>query len=417
MSARTLVVALATLLANPAQAACTLIQGGQVYVPGGRPIAADVRIVDNTIDAISKGLPTEHAGAACEVVDASGKRVAAGFIEVGSQLGLVEVSLEDATRDADAGIDHPVRAALRVSDAYNPRSSLIPIQRIGGVTGALVVPGGGRVSGQSAHVSLAGATQAEAVQDESVAIHANIGGSSRAQGLRELRAILRDARTYRVSKPSYDRGQSRELSADGADLEALWPVLDLKIPLVVGANRAADIEALLRLASEERIELVITGAAEGHLLAAQLAEAEVAVVVDPYVYGPGGFGQIHGRPDNPQILAEAGVDVIIATNSSHNARLLGQAAGNAVRGGMSAAAALDAITAAPARVFGLEGRGEIRKGNKADLVVWSGDPLEVTSWPEAVWINGRAIAMESRQTRLRDAYSELPGSPRTPLSP
>lgn len=403
-------------LATPAEAACTLIQGGQIRA-GARPVASDVKIVDERIEAVGSDLSAEHQGQACEVIDASGKQVTAGFIEVHSQLGLVEVGLEDGTRDADAGIDHPVRAALRVADAYNPRSSLIPIQRIDGVTGALIVPTGGRVAGQSAFVVLSGATQAETVVDPSVAMHAGIGGSSRAQGLRELRAVLRDARDFRSLEPSWERGQSREFRADGADLEALWPVLDKQIPLVVHADRASDIEAAIRLASEEDVRLVIHGAAEGHLVAQELARAEIPVIVDPYVYGPGSFGQIHARADNPQLLSEAGVQVILATSSSHNARLLGQAAGNAVRGGMSYGDALDAISAAPARVFGLEGRGELKAGNFADVVLWTGDPFELTTWAEAVWINGRSIPMESRQTHLRDAYRELPGSPRKPLSP
>lgn len=402
------------LWATPAHAGCTVIRGGTVHLPDGAQ-ALDVRLVDERIDAVAKGLPKAHQGATCEVVDASGKQVTAGFIEVNSQLGLVEVDLESGTRDADAETDDPIRAALQVADAYNPRSSLIPIQRIDGVTGALVLPSGGRISGQAAHVSLAGASQSEAVQDRSVAVVANLGGASRAQALRELRTALRDARDFKRLKASWERGQVRPLAADGADLEALWPVIDGTVPLVVGADRAADIEALIRLADEEGIRLVIQGAAEGHLLADALADAGIAVIVDAFVYGPGGFTQIHGRADNARLLDEAGVEVILTTNSTHNARNLGQMAGNAVRGGLDPASALAGITATPARVFGLEGRGVIAPGAAADVVVWTGDPLEVRSWPTAVFINGRTIALESRQTHLRDAYRELPGSPREAL--
>jgi len=148
-----------------------------------------------------------------------------------------------------------------------------------------------------------------------------------------------------------------------------------------------------------------------------LADAGVAVVIDPLVYGPGSFNQIHGRADNGALLVAAGVDVIIATGSSHNARNLGQYAGNAVRGGMKPADALAAITSAPAKVYGLEDRGVLEVGARADVVIWSGqDPLELSSLPVAVFIDGRPIALESRQTLLRDAYSQLPGTPTPPLS-
>ncbi len=396
-------------LSGTAHAACTVVEGASVHLPDGSVAVQNVAFDGARITSVGT------ADTGCEVVAGTDLHLTAGFIEVGSQIGLVEVSLEAGTRDADAGGDEPIRAALRVSDAYNPRSSLIPIQRIGGVTSALTVPAGGRISGQAAHVALAGATQAEAVQDDSVAMWADLGGSSRAQSLREIRNALNDAKDFRSLKANYERNATRPLVASGPDLEALWPVLAGQIPLVVGADRAADIEALLRLQKEFGIRLVIRGAAEGWLLAEQLADAQVAVIVDPYVYGPGGFGQISARADNAALLAEAGVAVVLTTESSHNARNLGQMAGNAVRGGMSEGDALNAITQVPAQVFGLQGRGTVSENAVADLVLWSGDPLELSSHPVRVWIGGRDIALESRQTHLRDTYKTLPGTPRAIL--
>src|SRR5690606_20947989 len=122
----------------------------------------------------------------------------------------------------------------------------------------------------------------------------------------------------------------------------------------VGADRASDLEALIRLAGELRIRLVIRGAAEGWLVAEQLVAAKVPVIVDPYVAGPVSFDAVHGRPDNAALLVEAGVEVVIAASPSHNAPTLTQVAGNAVRAGMPWAAALNAITRAPAQVFGVD---------------------------------------------------------------
>jgi len=385
---------------------CTVITGASVLLSSG-PAEVAVRFEDERIAAVAATVETDG----CTVVDGTGQTLTAGFIETATQLGLVEIGLEPATQDAEAGGDG-IRAAMRVADAYNPRSTLIPIQRIEGVTGAITSPSGGMVSGQGAFVSLAGGSQADTVRQPSVSMHAGVGGASRAQGLLELRELLDDARAYRANRAAYERNQWRSVipGASRLDLEALGPVVDGDLPLVVGANRASVLESLLQLKSDLGIQLVIRGAAEGWLLADALAEAEVAVIVDPMVYGPGSFGEIHARADGPALLAEAGVPVIFTTNSSHNARNLKQVAGNAVRGGFDHDGAIRAITEVPASVFGLEGRGVIEAGAFADLVLWAGDPLEIGTRVEHVWINGRDIALESRQTQLRDAYRVLPGA-------
>jgi len=385
---------------------CTVITGASVLLSSG-PADLSVRIDDARITAVGENVASEG----CAVVDGTGKQLTAGFIESVSQLGLVEIDLEPATQDANAGGDS-IRAAMVVADAYNPRSTLIPIQRIEGVTGAITSPAGGMVSGQGGFVSLAGGSQSETVRQRSVNMIAGVGGESRAQGLLQLRELLDDARAYRQNRTAYDRNQWRSVypGASRMDLEALGPVLDGDLPLVIGANRASMLEALIQLQSDLGIRLVIHGAAEGWLLADALAQAEIAVIVDPLVYGPGSFGEIHARADGPSLLAAAGVPVIFTTNSSHNARNLKQVAGNAVRGGFDHDGAIRAITQVPAEVFGLEGRGVIEAGAYADLVLWSGDPLEISTRVEQVWINGRDIALESRQTKLRDAYRALPGS-------
>lgn len=405
-----LVFALSALtVTTSAHAGCSAIVNATVHAPDGPVTSATVVWDEGVITSVSAD---SSAAKGCEVVDAQGAPLTAGFIEVDTQLGVVEVGLEGETRDGDAGSES-IRSGFQVTDAYNPRSSLIPIQRIGGVTRALVVPAGGRISGQAGHVRLSGASQMKAVVDAGVAMWANLDGSSSAQALRELRQALQDARDWPRLKAAYDRGQVRPLAASANDLEALGAVIRGDIPLVIKADRASDIEAILRFADEQKIRVVIDGGAEAWLVAEALAEASVAVIVDPMVYGSGSFDQLHGRADNPALLDEAGVTVILSTHSTHNARNLGQYAGNAVRGGMSHEAALKAITEAPANVFGLNDVGIVAPGAAADLVLWSGDPLEVRSWPEGVWIDGDSIELVSRQTELRDAYLDLPGTPKS----
>jgi hypothetical protein len=339
----------------------------------------------------------------------------AGLIESRSNLGLVEIGIEERTRDHTWEGGPENRAAVVVADAYNPRSTLIPVARLGGLTTALVLPRGGLISGLGAVVDLSGGSQQEAVVKRAVALYANLRhGGSRAAGLQMLRQSLDDARFLARNSSAYAEGRTRDLSADPAALTAVNEVVRKRIPLVVGADRAADIEALLRLAGEQDIRLVIAGAAEGWLLAEELAKAAVPVILDPTVYGPGSFDQVAARPENAALLHEAGVKVIIATGSSHFARNLRQKAGNAVRAGLDHHAALQSITSTPAEVFGLTGRGRIEAGAIANLVSWSGDPLELSSQPLEILIRGRVMPLESRQTELFRRYRRPPGTPVPP---
>jgi imidazolonepropionase-like amidohydrolase len=185
-------------------------------------------------------------------------------------------------------------------------------------------------------------------------------------------------------------------------------VVSGELPLVVHADRASDIEAVLRLTREQKIRTILVGAAEGWLLADALADAKVGVVIDPFVYGAGSVDQLHGRADNAALLRAAGVQVAISGGDTHNARTLRFAAGNAVRGGMSHADAIAAITRVPAELFGVSDRGVLRDGARADLAAWSGDPLEPSSRLLLLVIDGEVQPLRSRQTELVEAWREVP---------
>jgi imidazolonepropionase-like amidohydrolase len=152
---------------------------------------------------------------------------------------------------------------------------------------------------------------------------------------------------------------------------------------------------------------VIAGATEGWRVARELAQAGVPVLLDPLQNLPGSFDTIGARLDNAALLHRAGVRIAFTQSEagSHNARTIRQAAGNAVAHGLPWDAALAALTANPAEIFGIAAeRGRIAVGQVADIVLWSGDPLEVTTVAEDVIIAGRAIEMRSRQTELRERY-------------
>ncbi len=405
---------------------CTVIVGARVELPSGPSDDAVIVVVGDEIAAagqavnglelnLSEPRSAQFKGQNCAVEDQQSRVITAGLIEVGSSIGLVEIGLEERTRDHNWEGGPANRAALVVADAYNPRSSLVPVARLGGITSALIVPRGGLISGQGALVDLVGGSQEESVVERSVALYANMSaGSSRAANLHLIRQALEDARFLSRNGSAHDQGRSRELSASPLALAAIGRVLRNRVPLVIHADRAADIEAAVRLADEQNIRLVVHGGAEAWLLARELARAKIAVIVDPMVYGPGSFDQLEARSDNAALLHAAGVKVIISTGSSHFARNLRHKAGNAVRGGLEHRAALDAITSTPAEVFGLAGRGRIEAGGIANLVSWSGDPLELSSVPLQVLIRGKEAILRSRQSDLRERYRDLPGSPITP---
>jgi imidazolonepropionase-like amidohydrolase len=404
-----------------AVAACTVVTGAKLHLESG-VVDGSVVIVDDRIAGVGAKIDgltgSTYRGATCAAVDGAGKELTAGLIAAPTNLGLVEIDLEDATRDDDAKTDQDqIRAALYAADAYDPLSVLIPVQRMGGITTALTAPSGGFVSGQAAVVRLDGQTQAQAVVERDAALILNLPTASFAEGLQQVRELVADVRTYASKPASYDAGRPFYPGASPLDLQTLRPAVEGKLPIVVGANAASDLEALTRLKGELGLNLVISGAAEGWVVADRLAAAKIPVMVDPLVYGPYGFDQTRGSELNPVKLDQAGVPLILAAGDTHNLRNLRQLAGNAVRAGLDHEAALRAITSTPARVFGLADRGRIEVGAVADLVLWSGDPFELSTFAEHVWIGGRDVELRSRQTELREKYRSLPGTPVPPLTP
>ena len=392
---------------------CVVISGGSVHFPDGtRQGTITIRgelISDVDEPGVSEG---------CERIDATGKVVTAGLIEPYSALGLTEVDLEKGTVDHAPGGAlgaRPVRASFIVADAYNPRSTLIPISRMGGITSAVTAPSGGLVSGQSAFVDLLGSTQAEVVQRRTAAFHVHLGGGggSRSDRIAGLRNLLSEARLFRDKGEEWRKMRYRGLVTPVTELAAIQPALFGRAPLAVHVDRASDIEAILNLISEgpSPIRLILIGGAEAWMHAAALAEKKIPVLIDPLLESPESFDRMGARADNAKRLHEAGVQVMFSTFWTHNMRTLAQVAGNAVRAGLPKRAGIDAITRVPAEAFGMTDRGAIAVGKRANLVVWSGDPLEVTSAPERVLIGGKDAPLVSRQTRLFQRYKELPGTP------
>ena len=252
-----------------------------------------------------------------------------------------------------------------------------------------------------------------AITSRGVAIVANFGetgstvaAGSRAAAIQELRAALTDTLDYRQNKAAYDRGDWRDYSISGTDLDALVSVVEGDRSIIFNANRASDIEVVIGLAAEFSLNAIIVGGAEAWMLADELAVADVSVIIDGTGNLPGDFDQINARLETGGLLPTAGVRVSFGAGvRTHQARNITQSAGNAVANGMNWDDALEAITLAPAEMYGVDSElGSIEFGKAADLVIWGADPLELTSYPEKVFIQGESIPMHSRQTLLRDRY-------------
>jgi hypothetical protein len=192
-----------------------------------------------------------------------------------------------------------------------------------------------------------------------------------------------------------------------ADLEALIPVANGTMPLIVTVRRAADIQQVLRLAREEGVKIILDGAEEAWLVADQIAAANVPVLLNPISNLPGSLETRAARMQNAAVLDAAGVVIAIKGNDgSHRVRETRYNAGNAVSHGLPYDAAIEAITVNPAKIFGMAGQfGELRAGAAADVVIWSGDPLEPLSNAETIFIGGAEQAPTSRQFLLRDRYA------------
>jgi imidazolonepropionase-like amidohydrolase len=348
-------------------------------------------------------------------IDGTGKTVTAGLIETSTHLGLVEIDLEETANDGRFTTQPTeIHAAYRAVDAYNGRSVAIPVARTGGVTSAITGPSGGLVAGQAAWVSLADSVTPLAPIRTPAAMEVSLGRAAMAIGSRghtieRLRELFDDVDNYRRNRANFERNASRRLIAQRLDLEALIPVLDGRELVAIRADAEVDIRAALAIAAERRLHIAIVGGTEAWRVATELAAAKVPVLVDPTDNLPSDLGAIDVRDDNATILAKAGVAVAISTLGSQSAaRTIRQLAGIAVAQGLPWQAGLAAITEVPAQIYGGgTERGTLERGKIADVVVWSGDPLELSSRAETVIIGGAVQSLTTHQTKLLDRYKVL----------
>lgn len=419
---RTLLATTAILISAGAAAHAETVAVTHAHVftmgPAGELKDATVLIRDGVIASV--GAAPTPAGA--RILDAAGAVVTPGLISASDTISTVEIEGVEATVDTGTRNDR-LSAAFDIQYAVNPDSALIPLARMGGVTDAVVLPEMERdksrrdmfFAGQGAVIHLQGGA-ADPIRKAQAAMVLDMGeqgageaGGSRAAEYVLLHAMLAEVRRYSANRAVYFKEAVDAYNLRREDMEALIPVVEGRMPLIVAVHRASDIRQVLRLAREERLHVVLDGAEEGWRLAGEIAAAGVPVMLNAAADLPSSFEALGSSIENAARLNAAGVTVIIDNPPLfEGGRTPRYDAGRAVAHGLPYGAALAALTINPARVFGVADKiGSIEAGKDADLVVWSGDPLDTSGVPTAVFVKGVQMPLRSRDTDLRDRYLPL----------
>lgn len=417
---------LAMALAFPGTVAAqnVLVRNATVYTMGTDGVLddTDVLVRDGKIRKVGRNLPVPQDD--FPVFDAAGKPLTPGFFAGLTSLGLEEISLEAETVDAgysnlgELGLSS-FRPEFDVTRAYNPHSSLIPVARIDGYAFGMLAAhrDASIIAGQGRMVTLEGGYDSF-IGRRVLFIDVGADASHGSGGSRATQWMLLEQALDEVDEPP--KGNEERLLTR-AGRSALSVFADGGT-VVFSVDRASDILQVIQFAGEHGMKAVIAGGIEAWMVAGRLQAADVPVLLDPLANLPGNFDMLGARADNATLLSAAGVIIGFAQTpgfESHNANRMRQLAGNAVAQGLPHEAALRALTINIANIFGIGGQaGSIERGKRGDLVLWSGDPLEVTTVAERVVIGGKVMAMESRQTKLRDRYlEENPAMPRAYIKP
>jgi hypothetical protein len=366
---------------------------------------ADVLVQNGRIAAIGENLT---APSGTTIIDAKGRAVTPGVFGGLGHIGLEEIGIEQTTGDYAHRLGQ-MRPEFDVTLAFNPESMTVGVNLINGVTFTMLTPasasGGSLVAGLGAPVGLDGSAPLPArVMFVDLGGDANdLSGGSRAAQFMLLRQAIVEARAPNLVMVH----DERLLSPSGR--QVLLEFLKGNGVFVFDVDRAVDIRNTLALAREEKINAVIRGGAEAWRVAGELATARVPVILDPLHNLPDSFDEVGSTLQNAAKLRAAGVAVAISLNDTgvDDAGKTRQGAGNAVAHGMPWMDALAAITRTPAEIFGVADRfGTIERGKPADFVMWSGDPLDVSSLPDLVVAGGTVQPLQSRHTALRDRHYE-----------
>jgi imidazolonepropionase-like amidohydrolase len=380
------------------------ITGGYVVPVDGEPIDnGTVLVEDGVIVAVGPDADVDVPDDA-ELVDASGTWVLPGFVEAHGHVGVYEEG------DGWAGVDvnemtDPNGARMRALDGINPDDEGFRDALAGGVTTVVVKPGSGNpIGGQTVAVKSWGKTADDMLVRQPVSVKSALGENpKRVYGEKDklpstrlgVAAVIRDALTRTQDYVARREHAARENTPFDRDntYEILARVLDGEVPWCQHCHRADDIATAIRLSEEFGYKLIVNHGTEGHLIADVLADKGIPVIIGPLIVGRSKVEVRKRHLRNPGILARAGVEIAITTDHPVvPIDFLVHQATFAVKEGLDEETALRSITVNPARIMGLDDRvGALKPGLDADIVLWSGDPLDVMSRAVRVFVNGNPV--------------------------
>jgi len=403
---------------NNVEAESTLIKNVTIYDGvKNEPFVGNVLIDGDKIKRVSSSnLQGDF------VIDATGKILTPGMIATDTEIGIVEIGALSVTRDDSSKM---YKIGFSIYDAFNPNSTLIPWNRSNGITSTLTLPQNtaSPIGGLGSYFVLDSKLQISGTKD--MVMIGRVGGSSsrsRAEHFAQIEDLLILAKSLtkndmdsdlELSDLIDDWSVSDAMNLHPRDLRALYNLVNNDLPLIMKSHRASDLLKLIELKDKYNLNMIIMGAQEAGLIAEEIAESKIPLIINPINNIPGSFDELASNINMAKRLEDAGVELMFNAPRDHNYHLIRQGAGVAVANGMSYAGALKALTSTPANVFGINGRGVIEAGKVADLIIWDADPLEPSSMPDYVFINGKNIDLTTRSSRLRDRYTKRLNEPVT----
>ena len=388
-----------------------LIQNVTIYDgKNNNPFVGNVLLDGNIISRVSTSNLRGD-----KVIDATGKILTPGIISTDSEIGIVEIGALSVTRDDSSDL---YQIGFSIYDAFNPNSVLIPWNRSNGITSTITLPQNTNspIGGLGSFFVLDSDLKITGIKDNvMIGRVGGSGGESRA----ETFSIMEDLLEFASSIDSKDMDSYEDISdliddspiaetmeLHPRDLKALFRLINDDLPLIMKANRASDILKLIEIKGKYDLNLIIMGAQEAGLVAEKITQNEIPLIINPINNIPGSFDELAANIELASNLENLGITLMFNAPRSHNYHLIRQGAGVAVANGMSYEGALKAITFSPVEIFKLGKRGQIVQGNIADLIIWDADPLEPSSMPEKVFINGKDIDLTTRMSRLTDRYTK-----------
>ena len=387
-----------------------LLKGGLVHSGNGDSAKnQDILISDKTIVGIGTNLIIDGN---TRVIEVNGLPVTPGLISPMSNLGIVEINALDVTRDDESDL---LSAGFSIFNAFNPHSTGIPWNRSNGVTSAMSTPSASSfpIFGLGSHFVLDGSLEIKGSKD--IAMFGRLGSSygSRAETLSILESLLdigKMVKTLSIEE-ILEMNLADQLELQSQDIIALGKVVNDGMPFVIETNRAVDILQALFMKKKYGLNLVLVSVEEAPMVLDQLKESNTPVIIDPMDNIPNSFDELGSSLDLGKILDQAGIPIMFSTQRSHNYHLMRQGAGNAVAYGMSYETAIKGMSNTVAQTFRLDNRGSIETGKLADVIVWDGDPLEPSSFPKIVMIEGKLQDLSSRSTQLTERYTNTENKP------